>query len=62
VRRTIVELLRGGGKTAGQLFGEYQKTEERPFLGDTTFFWYLERMGPRVVKDGAGIWRLLGDS
>ena len=62
VRRTIVELLRGGGKTAGQLFGEYQKTEERPFLGDTTFFWYLERRGPRVVKDGAGIWRLLGDS
>ena len=58
VRRTIVELLRGGGKTAGQLFGEYQKTEERPFLGDTTFFWYLERMEPRVVKDAAGIWRL----
>lgn len=58
VRRTIVELLRGGGKTSGQLFGEYQKTEERPFLGDTTFFWYLERMEPRVVKDAAGIWRL----
>ncbi len=62
VRRTIVQLLRGGGKTAGQLFGEYQKTEERPFLGDTTFFWYLERMGPRVFKDAAGIWRLLPDS
>ena len=58
VRRTIVELLRGGGKTSGQLFGEYQKTEERPFLGDTTLFWYLERMEPRVVKDAAGIWRL----
>ena len=58
VRRTIVELLRGGGKTSGQLFGEYQKTEDRPCLGDTTFFWYLERMEPRVVKDAAGIWRL----
>lgn len=62
IRRTIVALLREGGKTAGQLFGEYQKTEERPFLGDTTFFWYLERMGSRVFKDAAGIWRLLPDS
>lgn len=62
VRRTIVALLQEGGKTAGQLFGEYQRTEERPFMGDSTFFWYLERMGPRVYRDGAGIWRLAGDS
>lgn len=58
VRRTIVELLRAGGKTAAQLFAEYQKTEERPFLGDTTFFRYLEGLAPQVVKDSHGIYRL----
>lgn len=62
VQRTIVELLREGGKTAGQLFGEYQQTEERPFLGDTTFFRYLDALAPRVYKDAHGSYRLLPDS
>ena len=62
VRRTIVALLREGGKTAGQLFGAYQQTEERPFLGDTTFFRYVDGMAPRVGKDKDGIYRLLTDS
>ena len=62
VSDTIVELLRNGGKTAHQLFAEYQKTEERPFLGDTTFFRYLDALSPRVQKDSTGIYRLLPDS
>jgi len=61
VSDTIVELLKNGGKTAHQLFAEYQKTEERPFLGDTTFFRYLDALSPRVQKDSAGIYRLLPD-
>jgi hypothetical protein len=58
VQRTIVRLLEEGGKTAQQLFVEYQKTEERPFLGDTTFFRYLDGLAPAVEKDAHGIYRL----
>lgn len=59
VQDTILALLAEGGKTAHQLFDEYQKTEERPFLGDTTFFRYLDALSPKVQKDPAGIYRLL---
>ena len=59
VNETILALLREGGKTAHQLFDEYQKTEERPFLGDTTFFRYLHALAPQVQKDAHGIYRLL---
>ncbi|HEU0124228.1 MAG TPA: DUF1835 domain-containing protein [Bryobacteraceae bacterium] len=62
VQRTIVDLLAEGGKTATQLFEEYQQTEERPFLGDTTFFRYLDALAPRVAKDPRGIYRLLPDT
>lgn len=58
VNETILALLREGGKTARQLFDEYQKTEERPFLGDTTFFRYLNALAPLVQKDHNGIYRL----
>lgn len=62
VQRTILALLAEGGKTAGQLFGEYQITEERPFLGDTVFLHYLNALAPRVQKDARGIYRLLPDA
>jgi len=58
VEQTILALLQEGGQTATRLFERYQKTEERPFLGDKVFFWYLNRMAPRVVKDASGIYRL----
>ncbi|MBI2686160.1 MAG: DUF1835 domain-containing protein [Acidobacteria bacterium] len=58
VQRTILELLKDGGKTAHQLFVEYQNTEERPFLGDTVFLHYLDALSPRVVKDHTAIYRL----
>ncbi|MFN0101330.1 MAG: DUF1835 domain-containing protein [Bryobacteraceae bacterium] len=58
VEQTIVAILANGGQTARQLFERYQETEERPFLGDTTFYWYLNRLAPRVAKDGQGIYRL----
>lgn len=58
VQITIRELLQDGGKPAAQLFRDYQKTEERPFLGDTTFFRYLNAMAPDVQKDAQGIYRL----
>jgi hypothetical protein len=42
VVQTIQALLaEGGNPTPEELFAAYQKTEERPFLGDTTFFRYL---------------------
>jgi hypothetical protein len=59
IQDTILALLAEGGKTVHQLFAEYQKTEERPFLGDTTFFRYLNALSPQVQKDSAGIYRLL---
>lgn len=58
VQQTILTLLAGGGKTKAQLFAAYQETEERPFLGDTTFFRYLDALAPRVERDAAGIYRL----
>jgi hypothetical protein len=57
VQQTILELLKDGGKTAHQLFDEYQRTEERPFLGDTTFFHYLNALSPQVQKDAQDIYR-----
>lgn len=59
VQRTILRLLEEGGKTARQLFVEYQQTEERPFLGDTTFQHYLDGLAPAVGKDAQGIYRIL---
>ncbi len=58
LERTVVSLLRDGGKTAHQLFAEYQQTEERPFMGDTVFFHHLDALAPRVKKDPQGIYRL----
>ncbi len=58
VERTILELLKDGGKTAEQLFTEYQKTEERPFLGDTSFYRRLAAMAPRVQKDAHSFYQL----
>ena len=46
VERTIRELVKDGLKSPHRLFVEYQKTEERPFLGDTFFFWYLKKVLP----------------
>jgi len=62
VQMAILALLEAGGKTARQLFDEYQKTEERPFLGDTTFFRYLDALAPKVQKHADGIHRLLPNS
>lgn len=58
VQQTIRQLLRDGGKTAQQLFTAYQQTEERPFLGDSTFVRYLDALAPEVEKDSHGIYRL----
>ena len=46
VERTIRELTKDGLKSPQRLFAEYQQTEERPFLGDTFFFWYLKKVLP----------------
>ena len=46
VERTIRELIKDGLKSPHRLFVEYQQTEERPFLGDTFFFWYLKKVLP----------------
>ena len=47
VLRTIQDLLADdGSRTPEELFAAYQKTEERPFMGDTTFFRYLRQLLP----------------
>lgn len=58
VQNMIRALLAEGGKSSHQLFVEYQRTEERPFLGDTTFFRYLDALAPEVSRDARGIYRL----
>jgi hypothetical protein len=60
VERTILALLAAGGRSKEQLFADYQATEDRPFLGDTTFFRYLDGLSPRVERDSAGIYHLVG--
>jgi hypothetical protein len=56
--RAIVMFLESGGMTATDLFVETQRLEERPFLGDTTFYWYLNHLSPLVQRDESGIYRL----
>lgn len=58
IERNIVSQLSEGGMPAKDLFANYQKSEERPFLGDLTFFWYLDNLAPLVTKDPRGIYRL----
>jgi len=53
VERTILELV---PDSAGGLFGRYQATEQRPFLGDTTFFDYLHGLSPLVGPDRHGVY------
>jgi hypothetical protein len=54
VERTILELV---PDSAANLFARYQATEERPFLGDTTFFSYLRGLAPIVEADRHGIYQ-----
>lgn len=53
IERTILSLV---PDSAANLFGRYQATEERPFLGDTTFFEYLRGLEPLVEVDRHGIY------
>lgn len=58
VEQTILALLADGGQTAEQLFERYQPTEERPFLDEKTFYWYLRGLAPQVTQDDRDIYRL----
>lgn len=58
IERSILRLLEKGPETKERLFGAYQLTEERPFLGDSTFFDYLDHMEPLVTKDARGFYEL----
>lgn len=53
VERTILDLV---PDSAANLFVRYQATEERPFLGDTTFFDYLRGLAPLVEADRHGVY------
>ena len=52
--RTILELLKEGGKPLERLFSEYQQTEERPYMSDLVFAPHLAALAPRVQKDPSG--------
>jgi hypothetical protein len=41
----VLDALRDGPKTPAELFSRSQSMEEHPYLGDLTFFGYLERLG-----------------
>jgi hypothetical protein len=41
----ILDSLRDGPKTPAELFSASQTMEEHPFMGDLTFFGYLQRLG-----------------
>lgn len=58
VERTIVALLRERADAAEALFVKYQQTEQRPFLGDDVFYWYLRRLAPMVAQRPDGIYEL----
>lgn len=60
IERTILALLATGPLTAPQLFAAYQRTEERPFLGDEIFYHHLFALAPRVNQDAHGLWHLAG--
>jgi hypothetical protein len=58
VERTIVSLLRDKADAAEPLFVKYQQTEQRPFLGDSVFYWYIRRLDPMVAQRPDGIFEL----
>ncbi|MBM3787757.1 MAG: DUF1835 domain-containing protein [Acidobacteria bacterium] len=58
VERTILSLLAAGPQSAPALFGAYQQTEERPFLGDLTFYDYLDQLDPLAARNAAGLYEL----
>jgi Domain of unknown function (DUF1835) len=43
--RQILDAVADGAKTPPELFADDQRQEERPFLGDHTFFDHLQRLG-----------------
>ena len=57
IERTILDLV---PDSAANLFGRYQATEERPFLGDTFFFKYLHGLSPIVESDRHGVYARTG--
>lgn len=58
----VLAAIDSGATTAADLFRAQEEREERPFLGDTVLWWYLERLaaGPRpalVLETPAAGWK-----
>ncbi|CAG0908791.1 unnamed protein product [Cyprideis torosa] len=56
-QRTALSLIADGHQQPGRLFGEYQKTEQRRFLGDLSFWRMLRQLmahEPGILQQTAG--------